>query len=467
MRRSADLKVEVPGKAGRRRLFARLAFGLAVFTSAFLLFQVQLLLGKFLLPWFGGTSGIWTTCLLFFQAALLGGYFYAHKISISCRLPCQGKIHLTFLALSTLWILLAWYFWGSPLLPGPSWKPASGAAPILGILKLLLVSIGLPFLLLSSTGPLLQNWYAHLELGAQKKAPYFLYALSNAGSLLGLLSYPLFLEPVFRLNTQSWFWGAGFGFFALCCTACAWQAHHSKLRPQNVQSIEESFAPVDQEATASPQRWLWFTLPMLGSVMLLATTNLLTQDVAPIPLLWVLPLCIYLLSFVFTFHGTWYRRGVFHPLFAITALLAILALFRHADMRVISQIGIFLVFLFAACMVCHGELARKKPGARYLTSFYLLLSGGGAAGGIFVAIIAPSVFPTFWEYQFGLWAIATLLLVILFRDRSSWLHDSKPNLVVPVAVLTVLLAVPKYLVHRRMITIPPQFAFAYNLAWGF
>jgi hypothetical protein len=466
MLRSTDLKPDMSHKAGGGRLFARLAFGLAVFASAFLLFQVQLLLGKFLLPWFGGTSGVWATCLLFFQVLLLGGYFYAHQVSISCRVSNQGKIHLTFLALTGLWIVLASYFWGSPLLPDPSWKPAPGAAPIAGILKLLFVSIGLPFLLLSSTGPLLQHWYAQLELGAQKKAPYFLYALSNAGSLLGLLSYPLFLEPVFRLNTQSWFWGAGFGFFALCCTACAWQAHHSKLRPQNVQSIEDSFASADQEATARPQRWLWFTLPMLGSVMLLATTNLLTQDVAPVPLLWVLPLCIYLLSFVFTFHGTWYRRGLFHPLLGITALLVILALFRGTDMRVISQIGIFLAFLFAACMVCHGELARKKPGARYLTSFYLLLSGGGAAGGIFVAIIAPSIFPTFWEYQLGLWAVATLLLVILFRDRNSWLHDSKPNLLVPVAVLTVLLAVPKYLVRARVITIPAPFALVYNLGLG-
>ena len=186
---------------------------------------------------------------------------------------------------------------------------------------------------------------------------------------------------------------------------------------------------------------------MLGSVMLLATTNFLTQDVAPIPLLWVLPLCIYLLSFILTFHGTWYRRWLFHPLFAITALLVVLALFRGEDMRLTSQIAVYLVFLFVACMVCHGEVARLKPNARYLTSFYLLLSAGGAAGGIFVAIIAPSIFPTFWEYQLGLWAIALLLLVILFRDRTSWLHNPKPNLLVPIAALTLLLIVPKYLVH--------------------
>ncbi len=201
---------------------------------------------------------------------------------------------------------------------------------------------------------------------------------------------------------------------------------------------------------------------MLGSVMLLATTNILTQDVAPIPLLWVLPLCIYLLSFILTFHGTWYRRGLFHSLFAITALLVLLALFRGEDMRLKSQIAVYLLFLFVACMVCHGEVARLKPNARHLTSFYLLLSAGGAAGGIFVAIIAPSIFPTFWEYQLGLWAIALLLLVILFRDRTSWLHNPKPNLFVPIAALTLLLVVPKYLVHARMIRIPASLSLVYN-----
>src|SRR5437762_6615817 len=205
---------------------------------------------------------------------------------------------------------------------------------------------------------------------------------------------------------------------------------------------------------------------MSASVLLLATTNLLTQDVAPIPLLWVLPLCVYLLSFVLTFHGPWYRRAIFHPLLAITAALAVISLFRGTEMRIISQVVIFLSVLFAACMVCHGELARLKPHARDLTSFYLLLSAGGAAGGIFVAIIAPSIFPTFWEYQLGLWAIALLLLVILFRDPTSWLHNPKPNLLVPIAALILLLVVPKYLVHTGMIRMPALLSLAYNFSLG-
>ena len=170
--------------------------------------------------------------------------------------------------------------------------------------------------------------------------------------------------------------------------------------------------------------------------MLLATTNLLTQDVAPIPLLWVLPLCVYLLSFVFTFsRSNWYFRGLFHPLFAITALIAVIALFRGTGMNVFKQIGVFLAMLFTACVICHGELARIKPEARYLTAFYLTLSAGGACGGIFVGIIAPLVFPAIWEYHIGLWAIAVLLVLILFLDKDSWLHEPRPDPWVPMARL--------------------------------
>ena len=453
MSRSSDLN-----------FWSRSIFGIAIFTSAFLLFQVQLLLGKFLLPWFGGTSAIWATCLLFFQVLLLGGYVYAHQIASTFRPSLQGKAHLAFLATTSLWLAVAWYFWNSPVLPGPFWKPAPGAAPILGIVELLFISVGLPFLLLSATGPLLQSWYAHLDLSERNKSPYFLYALSNAGSALGLLSYPFFLEPTFRLKIQSWIWGGGFAVFAVSCAICAWQMRRS--RAEKAHPIEEDLSSVDATSEAPRRRWLWFFLPMSASIMLLATTNLLTQDVAPIPLLWVLPLCVYLLSFVLTFHGPWYRRAIFHSLFAITAALAVISLFRGMEMRITSQVVIYLSVLFAACMVCHGELARIKPPARHLTSFYLLLSAGGAAGGIFVAIIAPTIFPTFWEYQLGLWATAALLVIVLFLDRSSWLHNSKPDLLIPAGFLTLGLMLPKYLAHARLIAIPRSLRLAYNTGLG-
>ncbi len=440
------------------QFWRRSIFGIAIFTSAFLLFQVQLLLGKFLLPWFGGASAIWATCLLFFQVLLLGGYVYAHQIASAFRPSLQGKAHLAFLAFTSFWLVVAWYFWNSPVLPNASWKPAPGAAPILGIVELLLISVGLPFLLLSATGPLLQSF------GEHNKAPYFLYALSNAGSVLGLLSYPFLLEPTFRLKIQSWIWGGGFAVFALSCAVCAWQVHRS--RAEKAHRIEEDLSPIGAAAETPVRRWLWFLLPMSASVMLLATTNLLTQDVAPIPLLWVLPLCVYLLSFVLTFHGRWYRRAIFHPLFVISAALAVISLFRGTEMRVTSQVVIFLSTLFAACMVCHGELARIKPPARHLTSFYLLLSAGGAAGGIFVAIIAPTIFPTFWEFQLGLWATAALLIIVLVLDRSSWLHNSKPDLLIPAGFLTLAFMLPKYLAHARLIAIPQGLLLAYNIGLG-
>jgi hypothetical protein len=461
----ADQKsVLQPVREGSGGRASRLVFGLAIFTSAFLLFQVQLIMGKFLLPWFGGTSAVWTTCLLFFQVLLFAGYFYSHKISSSFALNQQGKLHLAFLAIAGSWILFAWNFRGSPFLPSIHQKPLPGSAPIFGILKLLLVGVGLPFLLLSSTGPLLQKWYDQIHGCDRTEPAYFLYALSNAGSLIGLLSYPIILEPVFGLDLQSRIWGGGFIFFVLCCAICAWSSHRSPQVPRDGLPMTPQSSTQGVMLALAPRWWLWFTLPALGSVMLLATTNLLTQDVAPVPLLWVLPLSIYLLSFVFTFQRTsWYVRGLFHPLFALTALMTLIALFRGTDMNVFKQIGVFLAMLFVACIVCHGELARIKPGGRYLTAFYLTVAAGGAFGGIFVSIIAPLIFPAIWEYHIGLWAIAALLVVILFVDKDSWLHDPRPEPWIPGAVFAMIFLLPKYLACVGMITIPVQIGFAYNI----
>jgi hypothetical protein len=449
-----------PAHKGSGGRVSRLVFGTAIFVSAFLLFQVQLILGKFLLPWFGGTSAIWTTCLLFFQSLLFAGYFYAHKVSTSFDLNRQARIHLFSLAVTAFAVVLAWRFWGSPFLPSAEWKPVAGSAPILGILKLLLLGVGLPFLLLSSTGPLLQKWYDQLHRGDGSEPPYFLYALSNVGSLLGLLTYPMVVEPTFGIGKQSNIWGAGFAFFILVCAACAWTVQRSAQAARDLPVIHEP----EVKGSISARWWLWFTLPALGSVMLLATTNLLTQDVAPVPLLWVLPLSVYLLSFVFTFgKSSWYFRGLFHPLFALAALVTVIALFRGTNMSVFGQIGVFLAMLFSACMVCHGELARIKPGARDLTAFYLTLAAGGAFGGILVGIIAPLIFPAIWEYHIGLWAIAALLALILFLDKDSWLHDPRPEPWIPMALFAIIYLVPKYLAHIGMITIPAQIASAYKI----
>jgi hypothetical protein len=263
---------------------------------------------------------------------------------------------------------------------------------------------------------------------------------------------------------QSWIWGAGFGFFALCCAICAWQAHRFATPQQQTQPLEESLSPTTQASYAPLPRWLWFVLPMLGSAMLLATTNLVTQEVAPIPLLWVLPLCAYLLSFILTFDSrNWYRRPVMHPLFAITTLVAVVVLFPGTGMSVLPQILVFLAALFSACLVCHGELALLKPEVQRLTSFYLALSAGGACGGIFVGIIAPLIFPAIWEYHIALWMVALLLGIILFLDKKSWLHAPKPDLLVPVGLVGLLFLLPKCLARVGMMTIPVQFAAPYSV----
>jgi hypothetical protein len=458
-------KIAQPSHNRSREGALRSVFGLAVFTSAFLLFQVELILGKFLLPWFGGTAAVWATCLLFFQVVLFAGYFYSHKISSSFCLNQQARVHLAFLAVAGLAILWAWFSRGSPFLPRAQWKPAPDSAPILGILGLLLITIGLPFLLLSSTAPLLQKWYDESYGRPAHDPSYFFYALSNAGSLAGLLTYPIILEPTFGLNLQSRIWGGGFALFVLSCAICAWSALRSAAAAGKQEfTAGQDSSLIGASPALAPRWWLWFALPALGSVMLFATTNLLTQDVAPVPLLWVLPLSIYLLSFIFTFQrNNWYSRGAFHPLFAITTLLAVIALFRGAKMNVLNQIGVFLAMLFTACVACHGELARIKPPKQYLTAFYLTIAAGGAFGGIFVGIIAPLIFPAIWEYHVGLWAVAALLAVILFSDKDSWLHEPKPDPSIPTVVFGTIFLLPKYLAHVGMITIPARIAFAYNV----
>jgi hypothetical protein len=439
---------------------SRLIFGSAIFISAFLLFQVQLILGKFLLPWFGGISAVWATCLVFFQVFLFLGYLYSHKVCGSLTLRKQANIHFVLLGVTMAAVAIAWSSWGSPFLPTSAWKPAPGSAPIPSILKLLTATIGLPFLLLSATGPLLQKWYGEIAGRNGDQSPYFLYALSNAGSLLGLLTYPIWFEPKLGTEWQSKLWGAGFALFVFVCGTCAWLIFQRAAYAAGGNGPRSSAAG----NYPAPAQWcLWFILSALGSVMLLATTNWLTQDVAPVPLLWVLPLSIYLLTFILTFKTRpWYFRGVFHPLFALVALVTIIALFRGTDMNVLKQAGIFLAMLFTACMICHGELARLKPEIGQLTFFYLTVSAGGAFGGMFVGLIAPLVFPATWEYHLGLWLVAVVAVAVLIVDKQSWLHERERDPWIPGAFFATLFLVPKYLVHIRIIHPQRPLAIAIN-----
>ncbi|HEX2854852.1 MAG TPA: fused MFS/spermidine synthase [Opitutaceae bacterium] len=384
-----------------------LPFAFTIFAGAFLLFAVQPLIGKFILPWFGGGPGVWATCLLFFQMLLLAGYAYAHFTTSRLTPRRQALVHLGLLVLA-LAVL--------PIIPDARWKPAGGSDPVWGILLLLTVTLGLPYFVLSSTGPLMQQWSSRtLNAGS----PYRLYALSNAGSLLALLGYPFYFERVLSRQAQAGLWSVGFGIFALGCAWCAWRVARTAgpLPAAAPAATGETETPAPPPAAGD--RVLWFTLSGAASILLMATTNKLCQDLAVIPFLWVLPLSLYLVSFILCFdHPRWYSRGFFGGLFILGALVDCQLLFSGHTAPLMHQVVGYSTTLFAGCMLCHGELYRLRPPATHLTSFYLSIAGGGAAGGVLVALIAPLVFNRFLELHIGLWLLSYLLGVLCFRQRS-------------------------------------------------
>ncbi|HWA10036.1 MAG TPA: fused MFS/spermidine synthase [Opitutaceae bacterium] len=384
-----------------------LPYALSIFTGAFLLFQVQPLIGKYILPWFGGGPGVWTTCLLFFQTVLLGGYAYAHFSSRHLKPRQQGLLHLVLLGLAL--VLL-------PIVPSESWKSHLSGDPILHILLLLTACIGLPYFVLSSTGPLMQQWFSLTNPGV---SPYRLYALSNVGSLLALLSYPFFFEWRFSRHTQATLWAAGLCVFVLCCGYCAWQLRRRAPAENPGGMPDPAATPSDGERTSPLDRLLWFSLPAIASILLLATTNKLCQEVAVVPFLWVLPLSLYLLSFILCFdHPRWYRRPIF-VLLLVVGIAVVCHLLAEGNSAPLShQITGYTLTLFVACMVCHGELFRLRPPPRRLTSYFLSIAAGGALGGFLVAVVAPLVFNEYWELQAGYWALTYFLGVLCYRHRS-------------------------------------------------
>ena len=393
-------------------------FAVAIFLSAFLLFQVQLILGKLILPLFGGAPTVWTACLLVFQILLLAGYAYAHLLASRGSLLVQGRVQILLLAIALASFIGLSRVWPTPITPGAGWRPSADADPVSTIVLFLLAAIGLPFFLLSTTGPLLQHWFAKASPG---RSPYRLYALSNAGSLLGLLSYPFLVEPNLRIRTQAWVWVAGYAVFAVGYAACA-------LRVRRISAPMSEAAP--GRIVAAPLGWsrpvLWISLAACASTLLMATTNFICQEVAVIPFLWVLPLSTYLLSFILCFESErWYRPKVFHPLFAVTSGLVVLHVLLNTNSPYLWQLAACSVLLFAGCMVCHGEAARTRPGAEHLTKFFLCIALGGALGGIFVTLLAPKLFPNYWEFPLGLLFCTGLLFLLANRDANSWWHTGR------------------------------------------
>jgi hypothetical protein len=386
----------------------RWPFAAAIFLGALLLFAVQPMIARFLLPWFGGAAAVWTTCVLFFQAALLGGYAYAHGLRV---LGPRGQVvvHLILLAAALACL---------PVVPSGRWVPTDSTHPVPRILILLTVTIGLPYFVLSATSPLLQSWYARVHPGANV---YRLYALSNVGSLLALLAYPLAIEPTLTRAAQARGWSALFVLFALACAACAiLKARHPHAAPDVNLSPPHPLTPSSSKHTLS-SALLILTLTAIASAMLLAFTNKICLDVAPVPFLWVFPLAIYLLSFILTFEYTrlyrreWFMRG---GLVMSVAICVVLYLRNFAPLSV--QVVIYYLGLFVFCMICHGEVARLRPqSSSSLTGYYLLISLGGVFGAAFVTLAAPVLFSEYAEIHLTIVLLWVVALVILFQSSDS------------------------------------------------
>jgi len=371
-----------------------------IFLSAFLLFQVQPIIAKIILPWFGGSSAVWTTCMLFFQSVLLFGYLYAHWLHEKVSGRLQPILHTIVLGASLAAL---------PILPAAWWRTANPGNPAWRILALLAVTIGLPYFALSSTSPLLQAWYARTHKSGM---PYRLFALSNLASMLALLTYPVLIEPNLAARMQAGIWSGAYGAFALACGLTAWVVSGGAGAGKR--------APAEPEG--APPEWrlrvLWVGFAACASTLLLAITTFLTQDVAAIPFLWILPLSAYLLSFILCFESPrFYRRSIYLPLLGASLIFLAWRLWPYRpNIAVRPLIGLLLAALFVCCMVCHGELVRRRPGARHLTSFYVSVSVGGALGGIFVGLVAPSVFNGYYEFHLGLALCAALALGALWRS---------------------------------------------------
>ena len=370
------------------------------------MFQVQPLLGKYILPWFGNTPSVWTTCLLFFQVMLLGGYSYAHLISNRLKLRPQIILHAVLLVSALIFL---------PIIPEANLKPNPGADPAKGILLVLGMTIAVPYILLASTSPLLQRWYS---LDGSVTSTWRLYAVSNIGSLFALVSYPFLIEPYFKLNDQLMFWSGAFAAYVVLLFVIS--IRRFQLSPEQKMCDSESSKASD-ESQVKPltalEALIWLLLSGFASALLVATTNRIGQDVPAIPFLFILPLCLYLITFIIAFDGPrWYFRPLFYTLLPLGIGCAWYEIRGNVDLSLVTRVSLYSFALFTCCMCCHGELARLKPSTRHLTLFYLLISVGGALGGAYSALLAPQVFQSFTEYPIALIGCFAVVMFVVCRD---------------------------------------------------
>jgi hypothetical protein len=397
------------------RFDTKTTFSAALLLSSAQLFAVELVVAKMVLPVFGGTPAVWNTCMVFFQAMLLAGYLYAH---VAVRLLPRVQV-----AIQVFLLLSPFAFFLLPVALPSGWAPPPGDYPVGWLLLVLLRTVGLPFFVLSTTAPLLQSWFA-ASGERSSEDPYFLYAASNIGSMAALLSYPTLVEPMFSIAAQNRAWAVGYVLLAGLIARSGWlflRARTTNGDGQTATGPQASATPAasQSESNASltsaeppsfPRRLRWTALALVPSSLMLGATTHLTTDVAPVPLLWVVPLALYLLSFILVF-------GRFSPRLHRALTMGLPALVVLAVFLVVSEIELWiglrfaahLAVLFVVSMVCHGELARQRPPARYLTGFYLCLAFGGVLGGIFNGVLAPAIFASIVEYPLALVAACLLL----------------------------------------------------------
>jgi len=370
-------------------------FAGTLFISATLMFVVQPMFGKLLLPLLGGTPAVWNTCMVFYQMVLFLGYLYAHFLAGRLETRRQIQIHLAIIVLSLIALPVA--------LP-EGITPPTESNPTFWLVAVLFIAIGLPFFVVSTTAPLLQKWFSRVGHHTSDD-PYYLYAASNAGSLLALLSYPFIIEPNIGLAQQQFIWSLGYALLILLIAFCAWVLWRS-------QTADTAFEPAaDDVPTLSYQtRLYWLALAFVPSSLLLGLTNFISTDIASVPLLWIIPLTLYLLSFVLVF-SNWAPR--IHPfmLAAQPVILLPFIAFSFINPAVLPywlNLLLHLLAFFMAIMVCHGELAKNRPHTRHLTDFYLIMSFAGMLGGMFNTFVAPFVFDGVYEYPIMI--VAALML---------------------------------------------------------
>ncbi|HEY2070199.1 MAG TPA: fused MFS/spermidine synthase [Rhizomicrobium sp.] len=417
------------------------AFGLALFSSAFLLFWIEPLFARLLLPRLGGSQGVWNTCLVFFQLSLLLGYAYAHLLARHASPRTQVLVHLGVVAIGAAFL---------PIGLSASWAPPANGSPVLPLLAVLAGTLGWPFFALSANAPLLQSWFSG---SGHKRAdnPYFLYAASNAGSLVALIAYPFLIEPNITLTHQSRLWAVGY--FALAVAIAAAGAMAIRGRSETVQATARAISP----PVAWRERLAWLVYAALPSSLLLGVTGYVTTDVASFPLLWIAPLALYLLTFVLVFasHPPIPHRWMLRALPFAVVLVA--GGFWLGPVSLTLTVTAHFTAFFIVAMACHGEMARRKPAAERLTEFYLWMSLGGVVGGALTALVSPLVFNSIIEYP-----LALAFVCLLATDR---LRPAEIT-VAGAAVLTILIEplAPWSTLYSLCLTLWLVSMFAF---WGF